>query len=104
MVCLLASEAGRRPEGGAVEDFGLLDHQGAFRQLSYHWKDSQTKAIVLFSHGVDVLWCASAISSSTLWLRPMPPGSFWLLNANAQDAYQDLQRELKILKSPCRSR
>ena len=96
MGCLLASQglAGALKEE-PVEDFGLLDHQGAFRQLSYHWKDDQTKAIVLFSHGVGCPLVRKRYQQlHTLAASYAPKGvSFWLLNANAQDAYQDLQRE-----------
>ena len=37
----------------AVQDFALLDHQGAFRHLHYYANDPATKAIVLFVQGND---------------------------------------------------
>ncbi len=78
-----------------VEDFGLMDHQGGFRQLSYHWKDSQVRAIVLFTHGVgcplvrkryeQLHQLAESYASKGV--------AVWMLNASAQDSYQDLQAE-----------
>src|SRR4051812_41678326 len=79
----------------AVQDFALLDHQGAFRHLYYYAKDPGTKAIVLFVQGNECPLVRKRIPHLKR-LRDEYASKgvlFWMINANAQDGRSEVAKE-----------
>jgi len=79
----------------AVQDFALLDHQGAFRHLYYYAKDPHTKAIVLFVQGNGCPLVRKRIPQLKR-LRDAYASKgvlFWMLNPNAQDTRSEVAQE-----------
>ncbi len=95
MIGALAIVRAAASSGTVAEDFGLFDQEGRFHQLSYYHKDSQTKAIVLFSHGIGCPLVRKRYQDlQSLQDRYAARGvRFWLLNANEQDLRSDLKEE-----------
>ena len=80
---------------GPVQDFALLDHQGAFRHLYYYAKDPATKAIVLFVQGNGCPLVRKRVPELKR-LRDAYAGRgvlFWMINANAQDTRGEVAKE-----------
>jgi hypothetical protein len=78
-----------------VNDFALLDHQGAFRQLYYYAKDPGTRAIVLFVQGNGCPLVRKRVPELKR-LRDAYAGKgvvFWMINANPQDSRAEVARE-----------
>jgi hypothetical protein len=80
---------------GVAEDFGLIDQHGQFHRLSYHRDDPETRAIVVFTHGIGCpLVRKRYVDLQHLATRYEPNGiRFWMLNANDQDQRADLEAE-----------
>ena len=78
-----------------AEDFGLMDQHGNFHQLSYYHKDSQTKGIVIFTHGIGCPLVRKRYEDlKELNKQYGEKGiQFWMLNANDQDERSDLVDE-----------
>ena len=95
MICTLAVERVAADPVTIAEDFGLFDHAGRFHQLSYYHKDPQTKAIVLFSHGIGCPLVRKRYRElEALQEQYESQGvRFWLLNASEQDLRSDLRAE-----------
>ncbi len=82
-------------EVDVAEDFGLMDQNGNFHQLSYYHKDPKTKGIVIFSHGIGCPLVRKRYEDlSKLQDQFGKKGiRFWMLNANDQDLRSDLKDE-----------
>jgi hypothetical protein len=80
---------------GVAEDFGLLDHNGQFHQLSYYHKDPQNKGIVIFTHGIGCPLVRKRYEDlNRLHKEYASKGiRFWMLNASDQDERSDLAEE-----------
>lgn len=80
---------------GAVKDFALLDHQGAFRQLYYYAKDPATKAIVLFVQGNGCPLVRKRVPELKRLRDAYGTNGvvFWMINANTQDSRTEVAKE-----------
>src|SRR5688572_26164548 len=98
-VATFASDAPPRLAGqkvdGAVSDFALLDHQGAFRHLYYYAKDPQTRAIVLFVQGNGCPLVRKRVPQLKRLRDAYSTNGvvFWMINANQQDRRADVAKE-----------
>jgi hypothetical protein len=85
---------------GVVPDFALIDHQGAYRHLYYYAKDATTKAIVLFVQGNGCPLVQKRVPQLKR-LRDTYAAKgviFWMINANTQDARDDVMKEATEFK------
>src|SRR5688572_9259430 len=98
-VATFASDAPPRLAGqkvdGAVSDFALLDHQGAFRHLYYYAKDPQTRAIVLFVQGNGCPLVRKQVPQLKRLRDAYGTNGvvFWMINANRQDRREEVAKE-----------
>jgi hypothetical protein len=81
--------------GDSVNDFALLDHQGAFRHLYYHAKDPQARAIVLFVQGNGCPLVRKRVPELKRLRDAYATNGvvFWMINANAQDSRAAVVKE-----------
>jgi len=79
----------------AVQDFALLDHQGAFRHLYYYAKDPGTKAIVLFVQGNGCPLVRKRVPQLKRLREAYASKGvlFWMINPNAQDSRSEVVKE-----------
>ncbi|HKQ38122.1 MAG TPA: redoxin domain-containing protein [Verrucomicrobiae bacterium] len=79
----------------SVNDFALLDHKGAFRQLYYYAKDPQTKAIVLFVQGNGCPLVRKRVPELNRLRETYAPKGvlFWMINANPHDSRAEVVKE-----------
>ncbi|MBM3847815.1 MAG: redoxin domain-containing protein [Verrucomicrobia bacterium] len=82
-------------KAGAVKDFALLDHQGAFRQLYYFAKDPATKAIVLFVQGNGCPLVRKRVPELKRLRDAYGTNGvvFWMINAHTQDSRAEVAKE-----------
>ncbi len=99
--CLIAAFAGSRSSSSIaarpVEDFALLDHEGAYRRLHYYANDPNTRAVVLFVQGNECPIVRKRVAELKR-LRDAYAGqgaTFWMINANLQDSRGDVAREAR---------
>lgn len=92
---LLALSATVALGSDTVNDFALIDHKGAFRQLYYYAKDPQTKAIVLFVQGNGCPLVRKRVPELKRLRDTYAPKGvlFWMINANPQDNRTDVVKE-----------
>src|SRR5262245_51710743 len=69
-----------------VNDFALIDHQGAFRHLYYYAKDPRTRAIVLFVQGNGCPLVRKQVPQFKRLRDTYATNGvlFWMINANRQ--------------------
>src|SRR6476660_8394467 len=79
----------------AVQDFALLDHQGAFRHLYYYAKDPSTKAIVLFVQGDGCPLVRKRVPQLKRLNEAYASKGvvFWMINPNVQDSRCEVDKE-----------
>ena len=80
---------------GAVNDFALIDHQGAFRQLYYHAKDPKTRAVVLFVQGNGCPLVRKQVPQLKRLRDAYSTNGvlFWMINPNRQDHREEVAKE-----------
>src|SRR4051812_8605774 len=81
--------------GGEVNDFALIDHQGAFRQLYYYAKDPKTRAIVLFVQGNGCPLVRKQVPQLKRLRDAYGTNGvlFWMINPNRQDRREEVVKE-----------
>jgi len=79
----------------AVQDFALIDHQGAFRHLYYYAKDPSTKAIVLFVQGDGCPLVRKRVPQLKRLNEAYASKGvlFWMINPNVQDSRSEVAKE-----------
>lgn len=85
----------------SVENFGLFDASGKFRELYYYEKDPETRAFVLFIQGNGCPLVQKRIPElNALQERYREDGvRFWMINSNFQDTRDEVAEEMAAFDS-----